>query len=446
MIRPIVLFLAPLLIHGSIKSQETLSLAGAVQIALYNNYDILISQKNFEMAALNNTYGEAGGLPTVDLNLSQNNSLSDNSFPLAFVQGQTFTSGIAGGADVNWVIFKGFQVRVTKAKLALLEEQSEGNAALIVQNTIQSIILAYYNAVVQQKRLEIFDEVKTLTRDLYHLNKSKKEMGSITTFDLLQVQGNYFTDSTNYLNQELVTQNAKRNLNVLMSRPINTEFILGDTVLPAIRVYSYEVLRDEMFSNNQDLLVQYYNQQIAQNEIDLQRSGLYPTVNFNTGVNDNWRRVDIDGEGPNGQMISSSADGATINYYANFVLSYRLYNGGKVRRAISRAKMEYENAEFNTDKLKLALERDLANAYDTYNNRIKLLGIADETVRTQKLNLELGEAKFRNGTLSSFNYRDIQTRYVLSSIDRLQAAYNLIESNTELVRLTGGILRQFEGE
>jgi outer membrane protein len=444
--KPITLFITILLLYGGLQSQETLSLARAVQIGLANNFDILISQKNYEIAALNNKYGEAGGLPTVDLNLSQNNNLSDNSFPLAFVQGQTMTNGVTGGADVNWILFNGFQVRMNKAKLVLLEEQSEGNAALIVQNTIQSIILAYYNAVVQQKRLEIFGEVKYLTRDLYCLKKNNKDFGSITTFDLLQIQGNYFTDSTNYLNQELITQNAKRNLNVLMARPINTEFILGDTVLPEIRVYNYEVLRDEMFSNNQDLVVQYYNQQIAENDIDLQRAGLYPTVNFNTGVNDSWRRIDVDGQGPDGQSIAYSADGATINYYANFVLSYRLYNGGRVRRAISRAKIQYQNAELNTDKLKLSLERDLANSFDTYNNRIKLLGIADETVRTQKLNLELGEAKFRNGTLSSFNYRDIQTRYVLSSIDRLQAAYNLIESNTELVRLTGGILSQFESE
>ena len=67
-----------------------------------------------------------------------------------------------------------------------------------------------------------------------------------------------------------------------------------------------------MFSNNQDLVVQYYNQQIAENDIDLQRAGLYPTVNFNTGVNDSWRRIDVDGQGPDGQSIAYSADGATI--------------------------------------------------------------------------------------------------------------------------------------
>jgi len=412
-----------------------LGLLDAIQVGLNQNFQILVSKKSIEKAINNNTYGQAGGLPTVDLGLNQNNSVSQNNNPASFLQGTYSSNSFRPFVDVNFTIFSGFKIKMTKEKLDLLQSQSEGNATLVIQNTIQAIILAYYDVVVQQKKLEIFEEVKNLSRDQYELNQHKKDLGTITTFDLVQVQSAYFSDSTSFINQELAVNNAVRNLNLLLALPIETEMMLVDTILPEIQLFSLEALHDEMFSNNQNLKNLLINQELLHNDITLRKSDLYPRLSVGVGGSDNFTHFASE---------RGKSDGSTLNFYGNFTLSYRLYNGGIVRRSIESSKIQSDIGELNIAELKLSLERDLNSAYDTYNNRIKIVGISHANVGIAKINLDLGSDKFKNGTINSFNYRDIQLKYILASLNELEAAYLLIQSHTELVRLTGGILSNTE--
>ena len=40
---------------------------------------------------------------------------------------------------------------IQKEQLELLEQQSEGNAALVIENSIQSVVLAYHNVRLQEE-------------------------------------------------------------------------------------------------------------------------------------------------------------------------------------------------------------------------------------------------------------------------------------------------------
>ncbi len=47
-------------------AQDSLTLFDAIQTGLENNYSIIIQRNNARITANNNTYGNAGFLPTVD--------------------------------------------------------------------------------------------------------------------------------------------------------------------------------------------------------------------------------------------------------------------------------------------------------------------------------------------------------------------------------------------
>ncbi|MDE0470350.1 MAG: TolC family protein, partial [Ekhidna sp.] len=110
-----------------LNAQEQLSLSDAIQIGLLRNYSILIEKGNTEAAKNNNSWGEAGKWPTVTLNVNQNNSLTDNvrvAFPTA-TQGQTILNSLNPGINVNWVIFDGFRVKMSKKRLELLQAETQ---------------------------------------------------------------------------------------------------------------------------------------------------------------------------------------------------------------------------------------------------------------------------------------------------------------------------------
>ena len=59
-----------------ITAQEKLSLSDAVKIAVQNSYDIKLVENNVAVAKNNNSYGIAGGLPTVSSTANNNNTQS----------------------------------------------------------------------------------------------------------------------------------------------------------------------------------------------------------------------------------------------------------------------------------------------------------------------------------------------------------------------------------
>jgi outer membrane protein TolC len=71
-----------------------------------------------------------------------------------------------------------------------------------------------------------------------------------------------------------------------------------------------------------------------------------------------------------------------------------------------------------------------------------LLSVAQASRESTGLNLQISEEKFRSGAINSFNFRDVQLRYINSSIRTLEAIYDLIDTETELLRLTGGIISE----
>ncbi len=101
-------------------------------------------------------------------------------------------------------------------------------------------------------------------------------------------------------------------------------------------------------------------------------------------------------------------------------------------------------ANLTTNKLELSLYRDLANALDQYNVRKQLYGINERRLAAATQNLEIANAKFRNGTINSFDFRVVQVNQLLSAIQYSNALYNLIDSNVTLMRLTGGIIETYK--
>jgi outer membrane protein len=141
---------------GLVQAQQPLTLSEAIGIGLERNYNIQLEQKNVHVSANNNTWGEAGALPTISLNLTQNNIITDNVKTAGPFQLQdiTLNNSLSPSANLTWTIFNGFKVNMTKRRLDQLQAESEGNASIVISNTLQSIILGYYLSVMEQSRLE----------------------------------------------------------------------------------------------------------------------------------------------------------------------------------------------------------------------------------------------------------------------------------------------------
>jgi outer membrane protein TolC len=404
--------IAVLIIVFSVKAnaqENLLSLSNAIEKVLEKNYGIVISKSEVEIAKINNSWGTAGRLPTVDFDVSStnNNDLLNN----------TSTNRISGGIGVNWTIFNGFKVNITKDKLEKLESLIKGRSAVVVESTIQDVIMSYYNILLQKEQLEVLKTVMQLSKDRFDYEQTRFEIGGSVTYNVLLVKNIYLNDKALYLNQEVIVRNTIRNFNFLVGEDSQQVWIFSEKFNSDTTEYVLGDLMDKMMANNQTLQNQYVNLLLQKNEIDIQRSNLYPRLSLSTGIDNSYSWI---------KSETQDTYNKGLTPYGNLSLSYDIYSAGNRKRAINIAKINEEITQVETEEMKHSLTNQLFNEYDVYNLRKTLLNVANESLEAAEMNLQIAEEKYKTGAINSFNYRDIQLSYLRSAMSQLQSVYNLL--------------------
>ncbi len=462
-------FFAVILFVGSISisnAQDTLSLARAIQLGLQNNFDVQIGKLSLDVAKNNNNWGQAGMLPTINLIGGQPNSIVQRKPANPFaVAGRNISDNINGQLDVQFTLFDGFFVRLSKQRLQKLEELSSGNAQFVMENTVQAIILGYYGVLLQKEQLQVLIKNRGFSKERYDYVKLRKELGGAITFDVLQEQNNYLTDSASVLQQQIFLKNAMRDLNLLLNENINKTYQLTDILPFENEEYRYEDLRDKMISSNTNLKNQYISQELFRNATQQATSNYSPTVLLNLGANGSLDQLNANFRTATGNTIENTVGflnrdpntpvyntvnetalkaqtltGNSYGAYANFGLRFTLFNGGQIRRAVENSQIQEKIAQISTDQLKLSLENDLLASFDLYNLRRQLVQIAQIRLQAAELNLSLANERYKNGALSAIDLRIVQDSYQRAALENYLAIYNSIATRVDLVRLTGGLV------
>ena len=418
--------------------QDSLSLSEAIGLGLEKNYDIRLTLKNVEINTLFNNWGEAGRLPQLNINLGQNNSLSDQrKNPISFAPYLFQSNDFSGNAALSWTIFNGFGVEANKTKLEQLQLQSENTATLAIENTIHGIILAYYQAKMQMEQLSLLKKVLKLSKEKYLQQKIKSKIGTGVKFELLQFEANLYTDSSNKILQELNLNNSIRNLNLIMGEDVDKKWILSSEIKPELSIKNLSTLRNEMLSNNTNIKNQYINIALTQQDISLAKSQFYPIINFNAGLNTSFGQLSTkDINAPIGNAASRN-----LNYYGNFTLNFKMYDGGKVKRGIKALQLQNEVDQLQMAQMTEKLNFELTNVYELYQTRTKIFELTQMAFEVSQSNLEIAKLKEQSGLINSFNFRDIEMAFLSAGVALYQASFDLLESNATLLKMTGKIIQ-----
>lgn len=462
----------PLLIIGysTVLAQQPLGLVDAVQRGLQNNFDAQIQRLEIDQAKRLNNWGQAGRLPTINLTGNSNNSIVQRKPANPFaVAGKNISDNLPAQLDVNWILFNGFGIRLNKARLQEIENQTNGNALFIIENTTQTIILGYYNALLEKQRLDVRKKVMRFSKERYDFVRLKKQLGGAITFDVLQEQNNYLTDSANVLRQQLLFKNSVRNLNELLNEGLETQYIFSDSLFFQTEAFDYDAMKQKLVSSNASLRNQFTFQELQRIATQSARSALYPTLNLNFGATGSLDRLNANFRSATGNTIentvgylnrdtsqpvynivnetalrSSTQNGNSYGVYGNLSLRFTLFNGGQVRRAIENAHIEEKITQLGTDRLKLSLENDLMANYDLYQLRQQLVQIAQTKLKAAELNLSLATERYKNGSFSAIDLRIVQENFQNAALENDTAIFDILSVKTELVRMTGGLLEEYQ--
>jgi outer membrane protein TolC len=410
---------------------QNLSLKEAIDLALERNYQIQISERQIEIAERNNTWSEAGLFPTISLNATMNNVIQDNrNNPFTFTPGLIFQQSIQPSINLNWNVFSGFFVKMNKQRLDYLEQQSRGNALLIVENTVLEVIKVYYTAVLQKSKLILLKKLLGFSKERIERIEVKQQYGSSNSLELMQFKNQYLSDSINVLMQEMSYENSLRNLSLLLNFELDTLFNPTDPLDFNLPLVDYDVLRLSLYENNRNIQNQYINLSLAETNTKLQESFLYPVLAVQAGYQysrSSFRDLESD----------LNASFAVPNYFAGATLRYNLYNNWKSKRAVEVAKVQEEIASMNIEDLKRNVKNNTETLIRMYDMRAKLIALSSENLQYAQKVYEMALERFNLGSINSFDLLNVRNQYVQTELTHLDNLYARVEAFYELYRLAG---------
>jgi outer membrane protein len=413
-------------------AQELLTSDDAVSIALKNNYDILVATNNAEIAKINNTSGNAGMLPELSVNSSDNYSRNNVDQKYSSGESNSYSNSSSNsfnaGAELNWTLFDGGKMFITKNKLNEIQTLGEIEFKDQVLQTVFNVIVAYYEVVREKQQLVSINEVISKNEAIVNILKTSFGAGLTPKTNLLQSQIDLNVYRENAINQETAIVAAKRILNQLLSRDANTPFEVIDTI-PFDNLPDKEELARRLFQNNTSILMGRKQVDIANLGLKEYKSALLPNLHFNAGYN--FLKTD----NSNGTILMNQAYGPQIG--ATF--SIPIYQAGNAARQVRTARLQLQSTEYSLESTKLEVNSELQNTLTIYESQLQLLEIEKSNTELARENLDISIERLRLGQTTTLELHQAQESYVDSQTRLINFEYYLKVAETRLKKLMSGL-------
>ena len=423
----VVLLFLVAAIHLS--AQNTLSLSQAVEKGLENNFDILISRIETQMAAnkLNNAQKER--LPIVRLFAGQGNDFVNDRSPTSFINGFYRDRNLIFGVDGEWILYDGFQGRLNKNRYKKLKDLKDGEEQISIENTIFSILSAYYNALLQKEAVAVARESLNLSIEQFRDAKLQEQLGTASAYDVTRFENATLIDSINIVQKKKELDAALVNLNQVMGNKKMVTYLLSDPLSYTPQVYNLSKLKSQVERTNKALINRYKQQEVLQFNTEATRKASLPQVSVNTGISQRFNGTVF----PEIDRIKSN----TFQYNLRFSARYNLFDGGNNKRAVEENELLEQIGYAQTEQAKNNLADELTRSVVNYNRQLELILVNERLIESTKNSIVLEKERFANGYSSALNYRTVQLDYINAQFRKLESIYELLINELEVLQLTG---------
>lgn len=416
-------------------SSTVISLDRAVDIALERNFNIRIAQKDLEVIQNNNTAGNAGLLPRVDLNAGY--TYSSNNANLEFANPDqppieatgAVSKTLNAGAAVTYNLFNGGSSVNTFKQLQNQQYLSELQLRARMELTILNVMDQYLNTVARLEEYNVRQESVTISLDRLNRARENYNFGIFSKVEFLNAEVDLRNDSTSLITARLQYQNALKNLSNTMGIAPDSTFNVSADI-----EYDEDVelgkLLDDALMKNSNYLATRASLTASELDIKIAEANYFPVLDLSAGYTYNRTTNDA-------SFIISQQN---YGWNAGATLSYNLFNGGNTRRAEQNAKIQLENTQIQIEQTENQLKTDLLKAYNNFVTNKELLALNIRNLELAETNYERSEEAFKTGEINGLQLREAQLNLLNSRYNVVQLAIQTKVSQTNLYYLSGKLV------
>jgi len=414
--------------QSTMNAQPLLTPEEAVSIALKNNYDILVAQNDANIARINNTPGNAGMLPAVSLSGSDNYSKNNINQKLAsgtiIKSPHAESNSLDAAAELNWTLFDGGKMFVTKNKLAQLEVLGQLQFKEQVMQTVYDVNVGYYDVVRQMQQLASISEGIFYNKERVKIAQTTFDAGLSPKTNLLQAKIDLNVNLEDSVNQQALIIAAKRTLNQLLARNMDEAFAVVDTI-PLTYHPDINQIEQKLLTSNLTILASEKQTDVALLSLHEYNALRLPSLSVSAGYE--WIQTDNTA----GNILRNHSYGPSLGGS----ISIPLYQGGNTVRQIKTARLQLQSSRQLLENVKLQANQDLQNAVTQFENQRKLLLAEKDNIALAKENMEISLARLKMGQTTTLEARQAQQSFVEAHTRLTNFQYNMKVAETKLKQL-----------
>ena len=424
-----------LLIITNVFYAQVLTKQEAAKITLENNFGIKIAKNNLEIAKNNTSKYNTGELPTVFLNSGINYGLKasdinyhSDKFPSTSFFGAN-SATYNGSIVINYTLFDWKKISYTKERLKESLNIADLELRQSMENSLIQLFSAYYGIANLQELLYVQNEIMQISKQRLRRAKLRNEYGKSNKLQILNAEVDLNRDSVNILNFQQQLTNAKRNLNLIMGRDLESDFDIDTLVL--FDDFSLDELIAGIDNKNTDLLIMDKNVSLSELSIKMNKARLKPTISAvgNYGLSGGFNDT-------NYSIKNQFGTGLT----AGLSLSWNIFDGGATKVRNQNALKQIDNLQVQKELIRQQIISEMRNYYQTYQTQKYVMQVELENIKTSKINFKRTHDLFNIGRVTSVEFRQAQLNLFNSLLNYKKAKYNAKTAELNILQLSGNIL------
>jgi outer membrane protein TolC len=335
---------------------------------------------------------------------------------------------------LNWVLFDGLKMFITRDRVEQLVEFGELEIKNQVVNTVAIVINNYYNIVRQKQQLRAILEQMSIDSERVRLAQYRLDVGVGVKPELLQSKIDLNAQKAAQLQQQALIEQLKEQLNQSIGLPQYTAYDVIETIDINANISLGEVMASAE-KNNPAILMAKKNIDIASLVLRERKAELFPVISFNSAYN--FSRT------TNAAVINtfSTLFNQVHGYNYGFTATIPIINNFNTRRQIRQAKwsINYQNVVYESQRSLTTL--GVINAFQNYEQQKRALALEEENILLARENLDIVFQTYKLGAATLLVLMVAQNSLAEAENRLIEARYNAKVSETELMRLSGQIVR-----
>ncbi len=431
-------------------AQETLrfSLDEAVAFALKNNIGVKNAQLDHK--ASDNEIGEilSIGLPQVNASAGLTNNvilpktiIDISSFPGSTVpegttQEVTFATKYSAFMDITleqMVFDASYFIGLKAAKT--LKELTYRDLKLSEVEATEMVTKAYYTALVNQERLELFARQLGTTDTLLRETTIMFENGFVEKIDVsrIQVQHNNLIVEMNRFRRmadlSLDLLKFQMGLPILQSIELTESLETITFTEPAYNLANFD------YSNRLEFSQLQTNEKLQEINIRNIKTGYYPNLNAfaslgaNSGSSRLGRATSLDFGGANRAWFESGAIGLNLNI--------SIFDSFKKHNQIQKVRVKLDQINNQREQLKSNIDIEILRARNDLETAVENLEVQNENLELSKEIYDVSKIKYQEGVGSNIELINATTTYKEAEVNYTNALYDALIAKVDLQKSLG---------